>query len=137
LDVCQVLGLGRYIDLDLGPGHASEGSSTRRASQPSLSYNIGYEKPHALFFHRAVEYSFSSHPQSPSSLAEMCAQTLYVGDDLNEDYMGAHAAGLQAIWLKRSQAWPTQLSQVDRDKVVAKGSMEEVADFIRESWQPV
>lgn len=151
LSVCQSLGLSEYLDVDIQgkqgqkdfnpPKTQNEKGGSARASEPSLSYFLGYEKPHAKFFHKAVQRSFSYidstnqiSPSSQSSLSDLCAQTLYVGDDYREDYLGAKEAGLQAVWLKRSQPWPSELSQIERDKVTALHSMEELSDFIKESW---
>lgn len=116
--------------------HQEGSSTTTTLSEPSLSYFLGYEKPHATFFHKAVQQSRLKKPSSssPTSLSDYCAQTLYVGDDLKEDYIGARQAGLQAVWLQRSQPWPNGLSDSEKEQVVAVTSMEDVADIIRQSW---
>ncbi|PWN36739.1 uncharacterized protein FA14DRAFT_106271, partial [Meira miltonrushii] len=114
LNACKDLGLGRFLDLDVvydskrAPTNISDedlGSSVKKArepvSGPTLSYDVGFEKPSKEFFHFAVQRIFPFDQSQQITLAEMCKQTLYVGDHFEEDYLGAKSAGLQAAWLRR------------------------------------
>jgi FMN phosphatase YigB (HAD superfamily) len=99
-------------------------------SAPSLSYSLGSQKPDKAFFHQAVLRSF---PQDTTqSLAELCAQTLYIGDDIKEDYQAARRAGLQAAWLQRDQDWPPNV--IAREDEMALKSISQIIDVIRDSW---
>jgi putative hydrolase of the HAD superfamily len=55
-----------------------------------ISGESGFHKPSPRIFQRAVE-----------SLGLTPAEVLHVGDSLEEDYRGAKAAGLPALWLRR------------------------------------
>merc|ERR1711974_188347 len=56
----------------------------------TLSYYERIEKPHPRLFHTAVQrYGVQRD------------ETLFVGDQLYEDFWGATDAGLQALWLDR------------------------------------
>jgi putative hydrolase of the HAD superfamily len=66
------LGLSRYFDVVL------------------CSALEGVEKPHRDFF-RKVQTAIGVPPR----------RTLHVGDLVREDYQGARAAGMQALWLDR------------------------------------
>ena len=74
LPVLAALGVGPYLPL-----HSA-----------TLSYTVGHEKPHPLLFLAAARASHA-HPH----------HTLYVGDQLGQDYHAARAAGLHAVWLRR------------------------------------
>ncbi len=60
------------------------------------SEKAGVSKPHKDIFHQALKLaSAKSH------------ETVYVGDDPKRDILGAHGAGLHAIWFNpRLIAWP-------------------------------
>jgi putative hydrolase of the HAD superfamily len=60
-----------------------------------VSEAIGIEKPDPLIFRRAVE-----------DLGIGPSDAVYVGDHPIIDVLGAAAAGLQSIWLRRSIPWP-------------------------------
>lgn len=150
LQVCQEAGLDTYFNLELSekrgqddfkPPRSDRSISQDRTSIPSpcLSYHLGYEKPDASFFHKAIRQSYSGRhntemPLSASAMMQLAAQTLYVGDHYQEDYLGAKRAGLQAVWLKRDQDWPDGVSMEDQKSINAAQSMLEVADIVRESW---
>lgn len=148
LSVCQSLGLGQHLDLQCQEEHGQQdyqpprpdkpaaADTTHHSSAPCLSYFLGYEKPHRCFFHLAVQRAFAASSPTSSDLAKLCAQTLYVGDDFHEDYMGATNAGLQAVWLKRSQPWPSGLSDDDKKHIIALDSLEHLPAVIRQSWSP-
>ena len=152
LNACKDLGLGRFLDLDIvydpvrPPTNISNkdlDSSTKKirksVSGPTLSYDVGFEKPSKEFFHFAVQriFPFDKNESSSINLAEMCKQTLYVGDHFEEDYLGAKSAGLQAAWLKRQQADLTK-EQNERlnpnEKVGELSSMLDVVNFVKQSW---
>lgn len=60
------------------------------------SEKAGVSKPHIDIFHQALALS-GTHEQD----------TVYVGDDPKRDVLGAHSAGIHAIWFNpRKQAWP-------------------------------
>lgn len=60
-----------------------------------VSEDLGVAKPEAAVF----EYALSLIDADPD-------QTVMIGDSLNKDVEGALAAGIQAIWLNRSQGDP-------------------------------
>lgn len=60
------------------------------------SEKAGVSKPHQDIFHKAID--LSSHDLH---------ETVYVGDDPARDIIGAHNAGLKAIWYNpKLQPWP-------------------------------
>lgn len=60
------------------------------------SEKAGVSKPHKEIFHKAIDLS-------PHDLHE----TVYVGDDPARDIIGAHNAGMKAIWYNpKLQPWP-------------------------------
>lgn len=59
-------------------------------STVTISTEVGAAKPHPRVFAAALK----KHGCRPS-------EALHIGDSLREDYQGARAAGLQAVWLKR------------------------------------
>lgn len=159
LSACQSLKLNEYLNVEV---HSIENSNSltskerkgqddyyppqsnnnennifgpKIATEPTLSYFIGFEKPNPNFFHLAVQRAFSNSNNShQESLSDLCAQTIYVGDHFHEDYMGARDAGLQSAWLKRSQPWPEDISQEEREQVVALESMDDLISVIKDSW---
>lgn len=153
LNACKDLGLGRLLDLDVvydskrAPTNISEknlGSSFPSAqkarvpvSGPTLSYDVGFEKPSKEFFHFAVQRIFPFDKNQKISLTEMCKQTIYVGDHFEEDYLGAKSAGLQAAWLRRQQPELTE-EQMDQlppnEKVNELSSMLDILNLVKQSW---
>ena len=63
-----------------------------------VSSRLGCRKP-ALAFFRAIEHSLGLRPE----------QMLLVGDDMENDYHGARAAGWQAVLLDRDAAAPADV----------------------------
>jgi phosphoglycolate phosphatase-like HAD superfamily hydrolase len=132
------LGLDKFINLgikgqsDLELIEPPRDTNEDTTSEPCLSYFLESEKPHRKFFHKAVRRSFPESDETP--LSELCAQTLYVGDSLTEDYEGAKKAGLQAVWLQRYQEWPSLLSKAQRAEVQAVKSILDITAIIEESW---
>jgi putative hydrolase of the HAD superfamily len=59
-------------------------------SSVTISTEVGAAKPNAMVFQAALDKHNCSAPQA-----------WHIGDSLQEDYEGAKAAGLRAIWLKR------------------------------------
>lgn len=57
------------------------------------SFDAGAIKPEPAIF-QALCQSLDTHPE----------EVLFVGDSLNDDYLGARQAGLQARWLRRGYA---------------------------------
>lgn len=64
-------------------------------SSITLSTQVGYAKPDAKIFHTAL--------QAQGIPSEQALQALHIGDSYNQDYLGAKAAGLNALWLDRSE----------------------------------
>ncbi|MGQ9837851.1 MAG: HAD-IA family hydrolase [Cyanobacteriota bacterium] len=62
-------------------------------SSITLSTQVGYAKPDARIFHTALKAQ-----GIPSE------QALHIGDSYSQDYLGAKAAGLNALWLDRSES---------------------------------
>ncbi|MEN9202974.1 MAG: HAD-IA family hydrolase [Thermostichus sp. DG_1_6_bins_120] len=60
-------------------------------SSVTLSTQVGYAKPDAQIFHTALKAQ-----GIPAS------QAWHIGDSYSQDYLGAKAAGLNALWLDRS-----------------------------------
>jgi putative hydrolase of the HAD superfamily len=56
----------------------------------TLSTQVGYAKPHPLIFRAAL----AAHGIPPAAAG-------HIGDSHREDYQGAKAAGLRALWLDR------------------------------------
>ena len=125
IHACRDLGLGDFLNLEMNYSSTNQ----EKNPAPSLSYDIGYEKPSVRFFHSAVQRSFPPFGSKPYTLEEMCSETLYVGDHFTEDYLGASEAGLQAVWLKKSQKLPE-----GREDVPALRSFHDLTDFIALSW---
>lgn len=154
LNACKDLGLGEHLDLDVvydpirEPTNIAEqelGSPNKKnrvpVSGPTLSYDVGFEKPSKEFFHSSVQRIFPvsdkmSNQKGPLTLEDMCRQTLYVGDSFEEDYLGAKSAGLQAAWLRRQQPELTK-EQIDRlapnEKVVELISILDIVNLIKQS----
>jgi len=61
-------------------------------SSITISTEAGVAKPDPKIFTRALQ-NYECEP----------SQAWHIGDSLREDYQGAKAAGLRAIWLERSQ----------------------------------
>ena len=60
------------------------------------SERAGVSKPHIDIFHQALALSGS-----------LKQETVYVGDDPKRDVLGAHGAGIHAVWFNpKKQAWP-------------------------------
>ena len=73
---------------------------------------VGYEKPHAEIFRRALE-TLNAKPE----------ESLYVGDVYSVDYLGATSAGMQAMLMDVPGAY--------KDKGVARvESLEELQDVL-------
>lgn len=149
LNACKDLGLGRFLDLNVvydperAPTNISDeelGSPAKKAripvSGPTLSYDVGFEKPSEEFFHFAVQRIFPFDKNQSITLSEMCKQTLYVGDHFEEDYLGAKSAGLQAAWLRRKQPELTK-EQSDRlpsdEKFNECSSMLDIVNLVKQS----
>jgi putative hydrolase of the HAD superfamily len=62
-----------------------------------VSEAIGIEKPNPLIFRRAAE-----------DLGIGPSEAVYVGDHPIKDVLGAAAAGLRPIWLRRGIPWPDE-----------------------------
>ena len=71
----------------------------KRTSCLFVSETFGVKKPDPAIFHAAA-----------ACLGLPPANVLFVGDNPAADIGGAHAAGMSAAWLHRSQAWPTELN---------------------------
>ncbi len=69
-----------------------------RTSCLFVSETFGLKKPDPAIFHAAAE-----------CLGVPPADILFVGDNPTADVVGAHAAGMQAAWLHRDQAWPSEI----------------------------
>ena len=68
-----------------------------------VSGEVGELKPSSLIFDIACE-----------KLAVLPAQAAVVGDSPTSDVLGAHRAGLRAIWLNRkAKPWPENISEPD------------------------
>lgn len=170
LEACKALNLGRYLALDVvydearpptqveekeeeeDGGSAASGRGMRKkrtaVSGPTLSYDVGFEKPDTRFFHSAVARSFprgaaavsssSSTAITSLSLEDMCRRTLYVGDTFDEDYVGATRAGLQAVWLQRTEP---QRGDDDggggghKENVLAVRDMRDIVGIVKQSWE--
>ena len=87
------------------------------------SYDIGHEKPEKEIFDLAKDYATEGSPPGTEWTY------IHVGDDLQEDYHGALQAGWKAVLLDREG---TLSDKAKADKLVV-GSLEEVADIIKQS----
>lgn len=65
-----------------------------------ISEKEGLRKPDAALFHRAAE-----------RLNVAPAKCVFVGDNPSADVLGAHAAGMRALWFSQGDAWPEAASQ--------------------------
>lgn len=145
LSACKALGLSEFLDLDVRPDPVRAPTnvaveSARRSSMtgPTLSYDVGFEKPDKRFFHAVVQRAFPDPDEN--DLDRMCGQTLYVGDHFQEDYRGARQAGLQSAWLRRQQSLPTAIDDIGLAKQAeqdgaALNSLNELVGFIENSWR--
>lgn len=80
---------------------------------------LGFGKPDARAFHHAC-----------GLLGMAPAQTLYVGDDLEIDAIGARDAGLRAAWLQRDPADPRGAARARACGIPLVGSLSEVSDLL-------
>jgi len=100
---------------------ASNGNTDLRRSSifpffDALFYSeaLGIRKPEADFFHTVAR-----------EMGVQPAEVVHVGDSLREDYQGADAAGMRAVWLHRSRA-----ERVDGALTIF--SLEELAGVLRD-----
>jgi putative hydrolase of the HAD superfamily len=77
-----------------------------------ISEQVGYHKPDARVFARALE-----------SLSCVGEEAWFVGDHPRNDIVGAAAAGLRPIWLTGIDPWPEELPQPER-------SIDSLADLL-------
>jgi len=119
LDALEAFGLEQYLDLsipssdsplppaaislpiiaravkELSDKSKRTGCSSRSGGA-TLSYIEGVEKPHPEFFKIASKRLFPDENDIDSR------SIIYVGDQLQEDYLGSKAAGMSSLWLKRA-----------------------------------
>ncbi|KAG5731291.1 Haloacid dehalogenase-like hydrolase domain-containing protein 3 [Termitomyces sp. T112] len=87
-----------------------------------LSEEEGVEKPSPEIYRRALAVVNSRNPQNPV----VPAQCLHVGDELDADYHGAQAAGMNALLLQRSGADGEQAHRISRE---LKGDVTVIKDL--------
>lgn len=63
-----------------------------------ISQAEGLRKPDAALFQRAAR-----------RLGVEPGQCLFVGDNPQTDVLGAHAVGMQAVWFRAGQTWPSEI----------------------------
>lgn len=112
LGAMRELKLSKWLNL-YALGSADEKMSTPDDDErdparppPILSYDIGHEKPSAVFFQQALArinahirlYSHSGTEQVQLD------ETLFIGDHLTEDFRAARDAGMQSLWLRRGES---------------------------------
>ncbi len=83
-----LLGIGSNYDERLWPVLAGFPALNFAHPRVLISAEVGVRKPGAAFFHRAAE-----------SAACECAEVLFIGDDLANDYQGATGAAMPALLL--------------------------------------
>ncbi|KAH7088154.1 HAD-like domain-containing protein [Paraphoma chrysanthemicola] len=66
-----------------------------------LSYDVGYEKPDRRIFDAATQLLADSLKEDGEGLTTDDFERLYVGDEIEKDYIGARAAGWDAVLLDR------------------------------------
>lgn len=133
LQACKTLGLDQFVDCSAAvfASEATKNSNTEPAigtaddatntgksflyqAKPSpvngfsrgaaaLSYDVGHAKPASEFFHSVLRLHRASHQ------GEASAKVYYVGDDFEEDAVGAARAqaDITGIWLDRSNSEKT------------------------------
>jgi FMN phosphatase YigB (HAD superfamily) len=68
-----------------------------------LSYDVGHEKPSPEIFKAAEDMLSSALCSTSSTSAAQDYEKLYIGDDLEKDYLGAEAAGWERLLLVREE----------------------------------
>jgi putative hydrolase of the HAD superfamily len=90
-----VTGVISNWDMRLGPLLEGLGLM-RHLEHVVLSAIVGWEKPHPRIFEAALELAGVPAPQA-----------LHVGDNYQQDVVGARGAGMHAVWLRRRGAQAT------------------------------
>ncbi|KII92083.1 hypothetical protein PLICRDRAFT_36861 [Plicaturopsis crispa FD-325 SS-3] len=90
-----------------------------------ISDEEGFAKPDPRIFHRAMRLYGPAHIEP-----EQC---LHIGDDPDEDYRGALAAGFQALHLRRPDGQAVYDNQADLSHTTSIEGLHDVARLVREA----
>jgi hypothetical protein len=137
--------------LKVGPRRV--GSSAERSSQATidedisfvvLSYDVGFEKPDRRIFEaaeRMLEETLAESGENADGQEIDGYEKLYVGDSLEKDYLGAKAAGWNAVLLDRGKNFEDPLARMDPTDFVGLESGEQVVEMCSELsalhlWSP-
>jgi FMN phosphatase YigB (HAD superfamily) len=91
-------------------GSKRAGASSQVATQPSRwvdidfvvqSYDVGHEKPDRRIFDAATSLLSETLANEGKGVSADDFEKLYIGDDLENDYLGARAAGWDAVLIDR------------------------------------
>jgi putative hydrolase of the HAD superfamily len=103
------LGLASNYDLRLQSVLAGRPELNLLAANVVISSVIGVRKPGAIFFAKVVELARCS----PHEI-------LFIGDDLQNDFLGARSAGFRAILLDEHNRYPTIVDRVHTLSTIQK-----------------
>ncbi|KAF2133435.1 hypothetical protein P153DRAFT_363623 [Dothidotthia symphoricarpi CBS 119687] len=107
----RVPGILNSFGLRIGPRRV--GKSDQRSQKATLgddisfvvlSYDVGFEKPDRRMFDAASEMLQETLAGNDEELKADDFEKLYVGDELEKDYLGAEAAGWNSIYLDRGSS---------------------------------
>jgi FMN phosphatase YigB (HAD superfamily) len=106
-----------------------------------LSYDVGFEKPDRRMFDSAVSMLQKTLAGNEDGLVADDFEKLYIGDEVEKDYVGAEAAGWRSILLDRENTTATkskELSYADvKDKSGTQRKVLVTNDLSALSgWQP-
>ncbi|KAH7077617.1 HAD-like domain-containing protein [Paraphoma chrysanthemicola] len=87
-----------------------------------LSYDVGHEKPDRRIFDAATQLLADSLKEDGAGLTTNDFEKLYVGDEIEKDYIAARAAGWDAVLLDRHDS--TKEGSHGNDEKVSFGEME-------------
>lgn len=112
----RVPGILESFDLKVGPRRVSTFDTRSREAILAddinfvvLSYDVGFEKPHRQMFDTATKMLREILTANQDSLKTDDFEKLYVGDELEKDYLGAQCSGWSSVYLDRGSL--TQESQ--------------------------
>jgi FMN phosphatase YigB (HAD superfamily) len=102
----RVPGILQSFDLQVGSRRAGTTSHITKQNSPQndidfvvLSYDVGHEKPDPRIFNAATSVLTKMLTVDEEGLDVNDFEKLYVGDDLEKDYLGAMAAGWHSVLL--------------------------------------
>lgn len=94
-----------------------------RADVMGMSDALGVAKPDPAFFERILELTGAA-----------AADTVYVGDRVDNDVLPAGAAGMRPVWIRRGPWGVIQQLPADVRPALVVDSLDELVERIGEAW---